>query len=581
MGAEAMQPNRLPTKPLLDGRPTSFYGLIMTSVSLTLTALAIGTGPSLESAQANLVGACGVPIPAHQSRRAGNFRLICGGSASRYIRTPERFDIAAWSRLERQGRRDEMLSLRQSTSDVQWSAEVSYPTFETWSFWTRQSGRNAERCGTRQVPYSCQEPVYERRCVDVPDTPSYSTGGGGSPPPGQSRRDSAPVEERRSSFPSQRNPNAMECSNVQVGTRTTTCYRTEANHCEWEEEDIVSRPCSTEKLTYKIRMEKPDATWAPGRDPRFLDILPNKYDLLPGEWEAFTLITNGRRSETIRPSIDIENAWNRYEANFSSASFRCEKNSPKSLEVSVRTVERIKRKSPNAFALPVDRQGRVREALAREQIGLDTAQFGVGEPYSIRLQDTSNAMILAAARQSRRFEHVEDRVTTVAQGAEALTVREAGFWKDTQFRIRLVLKETAARDVRISQDLVTHSGLVQSEGDEVLLSLQGENGVNSFYRASGPLESVLGGFWGQTRYRLEPGRHYELRVAMMQRGLPFYESGCDSGGAHCEGEAANHRFFSEDLVIAFQADSRVDQRGYWQRFVDWHRRPIWQKFIPW
>ncbi|HRK08330.1 MAG TPA: hypothetical protein PLZ57_11220 [Pseudobdellovibrionaceae bacterium] len=560
--------------------PSKLIALAMTCVTASVGMMSL---PTL--AHAEVIGACGTPIPAHQSRRAGNFQLVCGGGASRYIRTPERFDMAAWSRLERQGRRDEMLRMRQSTSNVQWSGEISYATYDTWTYWTRQSGRNAQRCGTTQVPYSCQEPVYERRCFEVPDAPSVSSPSGGghySPSaPGQERRNSAPREERRSAFPSQRDPNATECRDVQTGTRTTTCYRTEANFCEWEEEHSVSRHCSNEKLSYKIRMEKPDANWAPGRDPRFLDILPNKYDLLPGEWEEFTLISNLGRGSQIRPRIDIENAWNRYQADFSASAFRCEKNSPQSLEVSVRTVERIKRKSPNAFALPVDRQGRVREALAREQIGLDSAQFGAGEPYSIRLQDTSNAMILAAARQSRRFENLDGEVATVAQGPEALSVRESGFWKDTQFRVRLILKESIGRNVRISQDLVTHSGVVQSEGDEVLLSLQGENGVNSFYRASGPLEAVLGGFWGQTRYRLQPGRHYELRIAMMQRGLPFYESGCDSGDAQCEGEAANHRFFSEDLVIDFQADSRVDQRGYWQRFVDWHRRPLWQKFIPW
>jgi hypothetical protein len=55
---------------------------------------------------------------------------------------------------------------------------------------------------------------------------------------------------------------------------------------------------------------------------------------------------------------------------------------------------------------------------------------------------------------------------------------------------------------------------------------------------------------------------------MYQRGLPFYESGCEEGQS-CEGEKANNESFSNEMILKFTADNRVDQRSWFQKFIDW------------
>jgi hypothetical protein len=529
-----------------------------------------------------LTGACGHrPIPVDKERKARDFQLVCGGGTSVFTRFPAKFNVDQWTKLERLGKRDEMQALRLAEPKISWSGKIPFTTYETWTWTSYHYGQNAARCGTHQEPYSCQVPVYKKKCVTVSDSPSprsdrggYGSSSGSKPAP------YIPKAERASSMPtSRRQPQSESCYDEQVGTRTSTCYNTVANVCAWEENHDEIRACSEETLAYSAEFSKPDANWSPEKDANYLDVLPNKYDLMPGEHEQISIISNFGRTSLMVPSVDIDNAWNKYQVSIDQPRLRCEMNTTQAIRIEIKTEGRIKRKSPNAFAFPVDKQGNPRQAISRNEIGIKGG-FALGQPYNIRLQDTSNKMILAAARQSRKFADKLDegaKEEIVSQQGDVGTAVTNGFWKDTQFRVRLYQRDFAARDIRFSDNLYTNSGTVQAEGDDVVIPLEGENGVQSLYRASGPMNEILGKFWSMTDVKLTPGKDYQLRISMYQRGLPFYDSKC-SKSDNCESDKAKDSAFSDELVIDFKADNRFDDRSLGQKFIDWQRRPLWEKF---
>jgi hypothetical protein len=89
----------------------------------------------------------------------------------------------------------------------------------------------------------------------------------------------------------------------------------------------------------------------------------------------------------------------------------------------------------------------------------------------------------------------------------------------------------------------------------------------TFYRGTGPFESLFGWAWGAFGVELSPGRDYLIRIQTVQTGFPFYNSGCRSGDDWCEGESVEAKAFSEPLDIKFRASEQV-KRGFWRWYRD-------------
>lgn len=403
---------------------------------------------------------------------------------------------------------------------------------------------------------------------------------------------------------------AETCSNRIVGYREesypSTCEERVVDECEWEEEQFEMEYCSTEPVSYSVEYEKPNGDWAPGKSG-YHDLLPNKYDLLPGEWEVVHLLLNNGNSDggldkslakkslgrasVVKPSIEFESkgmenqGWNKYKVSFDQSEIQCRMNTPVVINAKIVTEERIVRKAPNALAIPIDRLGR-EEALRATEKFLDGDHKVRLRPYKVQLEDSSNDMMLTAARQSRKFKDLDEgAVTTDHQsGQEVLTARDLGFWKNTLLKVRLIEKNSCflEGDKLFADVLDTTSSLTKAEGNRLVIQLDGEqSGVPSFYRPFGFIGKFLGFFMGDGGIDLypTPGKHYEFHVSMLQQGLPFYENGCLNGAKTCEKADANPQMYSDDLKIEFYAEPGYDERGWLQKFENWYGRKPWNKFF--
>ena len=377
------------------------------------------------------------------------------------------------------------------------------------------------------------------------------------------------------------------CESVIVGYRDRTVeetrYQTMVDTCEWEEDRTESRACSTETVNFDVEFEKPsayDPHWTPDHEG-YHNLLPNKYDLLPGEWESYALLINAHaRGPQVVTEFDVTNGWNAYRA--APPTFRCEKNRPIDLKFKVQTKHRIVRRAPNALDEVIDGQG-VGRGVQREVSYLGDAGAPVlGRPYRLQLTDRSNQTMLTAARQSRKFGTIaaDVNVTEVPNATRAATARDLGFVKNTLLKIKIIEKGGCfGEGEKVFADVLnTTADLTKAEGDTLLVPLDGSQaGIPSYYRPFGFVGAVLGRF-GPLDLKLNPGLAYEFRISMLQQGLPFYKNGCRFGQLNCDEKTANARMFSEELKIRFTADPRRDDRAWWQRFEHWYGKKWWNKY---
>jgi hypothetical protein len=514
----------------------------------------------------------GRDLPASQSRMAENIRLTCGGGASNFVRTPVKMDaenFKEWTKFEKLGQRERMQDVRLQEPEVAWQGSIDYSTYVEWDWFSREEGQNASRCGTHQEPYTCYEDITETHCTADPVSSGGSSSGSGLRDYGTGG--TGVRGESGSSMPSARRRNPQGCNTVVTGQRKKTCYNTVANFCQWNERHSESSKCSDERMTYEAKYRKPNRSdWGPEKNANYMDILPNKYDLLPGEWESISVVSNFGKSTSIQPQVLIDNAWNEYADAKSIGNVACRTHNPLHLKVEIDTLKRKVRKTPNTFAIPVDVYGKPMKVLYHNEVATKDGS-AQGEPYEIKLADSSNELVAIAARQSRNLSKLDTgaQVSNVTQEKKkgVLGMPES-FWKDTQFRLRLTKKQKLGRDIHVAQNVYTNAGMVMSTDDNVIIPLDGRNGVESLFQATGPFNFALSNFWSKTRVQMTPGSEYELGISMYQRGLPFYESGCEEGQS-CEGEKANNDAFSNEMILKFTADSRVDQRSWFQKFIDW------------
>lgn len=560
----------------------------------------------------------GMTIPYEASRKARGIQFSCAGDISNFTRFPEGFSkYPEWNKLTRMGdieSRALAQGLRQEESNVSWSGEFRYKTYVSWSWTERIRGQNGGECDYDYFPHTCSRPKTRTVCKTVDDSPGLTPGGGFSPPGGSSSPSgggSRPgggggYEQRRSPYgkaPAEKTHLARQvgekvldlvvspaharqvCEDVPDGLEYYTCYDQIARTCEWETARSRTAYCQDQSVKYTASYAKPAKDWAPGKDDKYLDILPNKYDLLPGEFEKIRFGINVSGGSTqIRADTQIDNAWNNYEISYSPSQFlRCEYGLNQEIAMSVKTVQRIIRKGPNALAIPIDRNGKPKKPIYFNELAVGSELLPT-RPYEVRLVDQSAVVVAEAARQSRAFGNkiVGEGTTesTVTNNAKVATVAQQGFWKDTQFRIRMLEIKSPTSSRQITDDILTNGSVVTVTKDEIKVPLEGDLGLANLYHPIGrPL--LFGWLFGDSKLDqidLIPGKKYEIRISMYQRGIPFYLSGCKNGAQACEGEVVNREAFSDEMVMAFEAHEKVDIRSRWQKLVDWQaERNLWKK----
>ena len=585
-----------------------------------------------------VIGFCKSPLPINQTYNVKQLGVTCGEGAESKDRLPlpvEPSVMDQWDLLSRSGRADaqeEMQRIRQQ--EIKWSGSINIPMYENWT-WDEKVGDFDSRCGMEEWVTTCARDRIENYSVEesyqecvawAKDEPSPSYGGGssygsGGGSSGGSSGYESPFNNHDSGgssggagenlgpsdydgssneyFPSpedlslagmNRAP-AGQCTQYATKYRTVwkqrpasrvtySCRKTRPLYCEWFETRRERRRCQDHTVKYNLEYKK-DPAWKPGyvdaKNPTvasYEDILPNKFDLLPGENERVFVFGNSGVTADVTPQVTFENAWNDYSVTASPQSIRCQYGMRPEFNIAVNTNGRILRKAPNPLALPRDEQGNLLSPLKFEELA-----NGKGKPEAIQLQDVSRATLLAAAQNSRNFTRPEGAGEkdpnaiykdngTPLKGASA----SGGYWQESRFRMQLYRHDKWNRLVRVTLPNTFSSNQSDIFEDTITISLKGKDGLERFYRPSGPLDFALGGIYKAFGIELTPGQEYFINLQVVQRGLRFYESGCGNGKAICEGEDATANSYSEPVIIRFVADPNVDQRSWFKKLKDFQEK---------
>ena len=355
-----------------------------------------------------------------------------------------------------------------------------------------------------------------------------------------------------------------------------SCVKERPRWCTWLQTKTITQRCENQKAKYAVEYSQ-DPSWKPNyqysdRQKNYRDynsVLPNKFDLLKGESEELNVFANTGRSQSLNPKLKITSKWNDYQSTVLPSEIRCEFNKPVEFKILVNTLGRKKTKAPNTLALPLDEQGKL----------ISPFEVQNGRPTGLKLIDTGRATQLAAAANSRAFSRPEEAPQAQADAiykkvplsSDEIKGLQGGYWQETRFRLQLAENGRWGRvqDVTIPAHFGSNQG--QVFGDEFNISLIGKDQVPNLYRAIGPFQSVLGWLWTRTGVEFTPGQTYTFKIQALSRGLPFYESGCQSGAHVCEGEIGSEETYSEPLVINWTAPKNEDHRSLFKKFKDWQK----------
>lgn len=515
------------------------FGILAPSIATAAKSIChTSSAPS-----ANHIGACADRrLPKNRTRNLyrSSIHLECSSDVDHFIRTAQPFTtkdksqtavIEEWLWLSEENDRDKMQKWRQEHEGlIQWKGNLPYTTIEMWSW---------EDC---VLGYDAGCP-WEERWVDQP---VYNKDG--------KQTGTKRVKERYQ----------------------PPCYHDETQH--------ESRHCSDELMTFDAEFVRPSRVdgepavdsdgrkfagyvWNP-RSKGYYDVLPNKYDLLPGEIEDVQIYSNSFLGNVIIPIAKVGDAWNQYKFDLNlvnhGASASCEMRrhfnlADLHLKARVFAEDRIIGKAtPNAFrAGGMDAQGNKTDSLAFNIEYLNGKTTVRTNPYELRLVDTSSFIIEAMSRQSRQA--IADReAEKLARGEGSNTTPDerkqaeeqsevlggGGFNKDTRVRVKLWEIRDYARDIRL--DKLYTDGARANRGSYYLIPLDKQD---SLYEIMG------------MTHHLKPGRAYQLTVAMYNHGVPFYRKE-NSGINALEG------WYSGELPIDFSTPAEMtDERGFFEKYV--------------
>lgn len=528
----------------------SFIAFILTSmtVSLFTNELTASQCNMIEAAFTSRVrGVCGGEyLPSSQTRRARNIELVCNSNSDSYIRTayPIPDDIfREWFRLEQMGKQDEMQVLRQDNEPlIQWHGIIPYGVYEAWDWTECFYGTNGAECGYDHIQVGEDKdgnPIYE----DIP----------------------------------------------------RSCY--------YNVERSERRLCSNERMLYDSEFIRPPRDQSqvqagkPGRSakdiwnpatPGYHHVIPNKYDLISiAEIEAILTYNTGSLSSKMSPQVEFGDAWNEYKSYIQfddgSHSKICESSKnpghslPLHFNVQIETIKRLIKRTPNAFRIPVAKDGAEIDPLADWEVKVKDGKDVRLKPFEVRLVDASSVIIDSMSRQSRKFDPELEAAKRKAGQGQTATGEELqqfemqlmetpdedrGFYKDTKVKLVGYRRPFLERPIRFTSKYYTDgseaiAGRDQNRNDLYRLRL------DDFYKPSAPfLEGLVHQF--DNNVELVPGADYRLKISMFQSGVPFYKQ---SGSSK----------WSKALDLDFTRDKGYDQRSAWQRLRNWQGASVWKK----
>ncbi len=489
----------------------------------------------------------GRTLPYDQVRNKKNHELVCTSNVDNYVRFPQtQVSHEEWSGLISANQKQAAYDLKRKLPAIEWSGTIPYETVEEWDYEECERVTQSVPCGTHQV---CENVEH--------DVPTYDTDG--------KQTGSKKVKEK-------------VCND-----EPNTCW-TDVTHG-------ASQFCSNESMKFSARYERPSTAEWNINSPNFMDVIPNKYDLLPGETEVVQVYNTSRRSTRLSPSVEIGDAWNKYDTSRitgTAVGATCRQNSNYSFDLTVRTIERDAGKaSPNAFRFPVDWEGNAIEPIvwksANDRRSGKTVDKAV--PIKVQLDDTSAGIISLMAEQSRRNAEREATKVAVGKGANAkdraefqkIGKKTDGYWKSTKVRVKLYRQvkywwdtfrgaEKVAEIDAISPTmnfLATNEEVKFSDLWAIPLTADGGNSDPKTFR--GIFDSK----------HMKPNRAYTLEVSVYQPHVPFYKQSCDDNPKQswrCKKfwralgmGIGEDRYFSKPLKVPFRAPKEYDGRGWFKR----------------
>lgn len=500
-------------------------------------------------------GICkGFTIPASKARNfhSDSHQLVCSGNVDHFLRRPQKYDINKWVDTLKIGYREDAQKIRrESQPDIQWSGVIPYQTVEVWTWEDCRVGTDGFHCG------------YDTKYRTEYYTVSNCSGSG---------KNRSCRSESRSRQVSYQEPR--------------TCLY---DHIETE-----SVACSHEKINYTAQYQRPTPQeWNP-KTAGYIDALPNKYDLLPGELEDVQIFNSKGNEHVIHPYVVVGDAWNEYRANLQGTAVNglCQQDSNYNLKVTLQTVKRIPNKAtPNAFRLPVDPDGKpIDPIIWASDLGIQGRPLEKAYPALIQLDDTASTVISTLAQVSK--EAVTERETMkagVGIGTNSDGMKTSDFNKDPQFfkntvvRVQLLKHNKYIVDTQNTKELFTEDIYSLAPTMNVLSNDQ-EIASSDFWKVllSGNREDPVKNNIYITKIRksirsLKPGQEYILRVSMYQRGaVGLYKQDCsvDTKAWDCQWYALflkrdEDDYFSKPLEIKFSTDTQLlDKRGFWDKLVD-------------
>jgi hypothetical protein len=476
-----------------------------------------------------------------------SWELVCNSRADHFVRRPQKFDFNKWIDTK-QVKPEAAFDYRRTLPLIEWSGNIPYQTIENWKWEECSYGTDAIECGTKQV---CHDEVRE-------DCDTDANG------------------------------------NRNCRSRTERVCETVACSCWYDHTRYESLHCSNENMSYTANFKRPDKSeWSISKDGENATFLPNKYDLLPGEIEDVQIFNNATTSTVLRPQTLVGNAWNHYDPQISGTGkgAQCRMHQPLSINVDIYTKGRdTTRASPNPFTIAENQFGEKLSPIDSwdEQQTEDGKTVKV-KPLSIKLMDTSASVVSAIAEESRRTAERETLKDSLGEGhnsdgmnlAEALENEQSatdegedkakGFFKNTI--VRLELKKINKWWWPDSQTL---NKKYSDDGESIspsfhVLSANQDVANSDMWKIDlrGPEIGGKGDF-----YRLQylmPNRHYNLMLSVYQKGVPFYQSDCDSAtkdlGWRCWRIARwvglgidEDDYFSKELLIPFDTEEGIDER---------------------
>lgn len=344
----------------------------------------------------------------------------------------------------------------------------------------------------------------------------------------------------------------------------------------------VTRNCSQEILPFTAKFVRPSkAEWSKSTNKSYLNILPNKYDLLPDESESIRIVNSTGEGASMRPELSFlkdkqgrDQQYNDYRIEYKvdGQALRdpmpCVQHATASLEVNIHTIKRrTGSKPPNSLKEPLDEYGR-KIPWFQYRTGINKSSEVVKtRPEVMSLVSSAEESIRALNREAmsgveaNASDDAPDNVQIQkSSGPNIEWLKD--FWGKSTLRIRVIEPQLLGRDVLTTQPLILKNSSFLKEVGHYSIKLVGEN--NLYKRPSPPRFKALASLLPfSSDFDLVPEAKY-LFLVSMKHNIPFYKNDCtDDMDDSC---------YSEDLRLEFQS-SDIDSRSVSNKLFDFLSRP--------